>query len=79
LPDGRVLVTEKSTARLRVIKDRKLQKASIQGLPTNIQTGGQGGLLDVVHHPEFNKNQWIYLSYSGEGEGGFSTEVFEQS
>lgn len=75
LPDGRVLVTEKSTARLRVIKDGKLQEASIQGLPTNIQTGGQGGLLDVVHHPEFNKNQWIYLSYSGEGEGGVSTEV----
>ena len=36
----------------------------ISGGPKNIYNKGQGGLLDVALHPQFNKNQWIYFSYS---------------
>jgi glucose/arabinose dehydrogenase len=36
---------------------------------------GQGGLLDVVAHPNFAENKLVYLTYSGRGEGGAGTEV----
>ncbi|MFT5641473.1 MAG: glucose/arabinose dehydrogenase [Cyclobacteriaceae bacterium] len=25
---------------------------------------GQGGLLDIIVHPQYDKNGWIYFSYS---------------
>ena len=76
LPDGTMLVTEKTEAQLRLIKaNGQLDPRPIAGLPKNIRTGGQGGLLDVTVHPDFSRNQWIYLSYSGSGRGGAGTEV----
>jgi aldose sugar dehydrogenase len=63
LPDGRMLVTERP-GRLRVIgKDGKLDPAPVVGLP-RVDAHGQGGLLDVVLHPKYRDNGWIYWSYS---------------
>ncbi len=36
----------------------------IQGLPSPIYVKGQSGLLDIVLHPDYANNGWIYLSYS---------------
>lgn len=74
LPDGNLLVTER-VGRLRIIKQGKLDPKPISGLPKNIYPAGQGGLLDVVLHPNFANNQLIYISYAGLGEGGAGTEV----
>lgn len=73
LPDGRMLVTEKS-GNLRVIENGKLLPDAISGTPKVVDSG-QGGLLDVVLHPKYAENGWLYLSYSGKGEGGVGTEV----
>ena len=74
LPDGRMLVTERP-GRLRLVgADGKLDPQPVSGLPP-IAAVGQGGLLDVALHPDFAKNSWIYLSYAGEGPGGYGTEV----
>jgi glucose/arabinose dehydrogenase len=74
LPDGNFLVTEKSGS-LRIVKPQGNISTEIQGLPT-ISVVGQGGLLDVAVHPEFEKNHWIYLSYvAGSAVKGYSTEV----
>lgn len=73
LPDGRILVTERS-GRLRIIKNGKLEAQPVSGLPP-IEANGQGGLLDVALHPRFVENQRVYFSYSGPGNGGVSTEV----
>jgi aldose sugar dehydrogenase len=75
LPDGRVLVTERP-GRLRVVgKDGKLDPVPVAGLP-RVDAQGQGGLMDVVLHPEFASNGWIYWSYSQrDGEGRNGTEV----
>jgi aldose sugar dehydrogenase len=62
LPNGDLLVTERA-GRLRVIRGGQLQPAAISGVP-EARVGGQGGLLDVVLHPQFAKNQLVYLSYS---------------
>lgn len=71
LPNGDMLVTERP-GKLRLVKDGKLDPVEISGLPA-IFYRGQGGLLDVVLHPDYAKNGWIYLSYSSpkaEGEEG---------
>ena len=71
LPDGRMLVTERS-GRLNLISDGK--KTSVEGVPA-VVASGQGGLLEVALHPRFSENQIIYLSYAGPGDGGVSTEL----
>lgn len=74
LPDGRMLVTERP-GRLRIVsRDFRLEPKPVEGVP-RVVTGGQAGLFDVVLHPDYAKNGWIYLSYAGEGEGGWSTEL----
>lgn len=68
LPDGRLLVTEKP-GKLRLIDVATRQIGEIIGVPA-VAYGGQGGLGDVVLHPQFASNRWIYLSYAEEGTGG---------
>ncbi len=62
LPDGSILITERA-GRLRLVRDGQLEQAAISGLP-KIAVSGQGGLLDVALHPQFEQNRLIYLSYS---------------
>ncbi len=74
LPDGRMLVTERP-GRLRIVsKDFRLEPAPVEGLPP-IAEAGQGGLFDVVLHPRYAENGWIYISYNGPGSGGWATEL----
>jgi glucose/arabinose dehydrogenase len=72
LPDGRMLVTEKA-GRLRVLKDGKVA-GEVRGLP-QVTVHGQGGLHDVVLHPQFEKNQLVYLAYAARGDDGVGTEL----
>jgi aldose sugar dehydrogenase len=67
LPDGRLLVTEKAGRLLVVTRDGQ-KSAPVSGLP-DVDYGGQGGLGDVVLHPDFEENGLIYLSYAEAGEG----------
>ncbi len=62
LPDGDMLVTERP-GRLRIVRDGVLLPDAVSGVP-EVHARGQGGLLDVVLHPEFPTNQLVYLSYS---------------
>lgn len=62
LPDGRMLVTEKSGALLLLGPDGK-RLASIRNVPPAF-VKLQGGLLDVVLHPRFEENSLVYLSLS---------------
>jgi glucose/arabinose dehydrogenase len=74
LPDGNFLVTEK-TGQLRIVSPQGNISSPIKGLPA-IAVVGQGGLLDVVLHPAFEKNRWVYVSYvAGSAVKGYSTEV----
>ena len=73
LPDGAMLVTERP-GRLRLIRDGVLDPVPIAGVP-EVAASGQGGLLDVVLHPEFARTRLVYLSYAGKGRGGAGTEV----
>lgn len=75
LPDGDMLVTERSGELFR-FGGGKL-KAIIGGVP-EVMAQGQGGLMDVVLHPKYKENGWIYISYSQkapDGVGG-NTAIF---
>ena len=65
LPDGRLLVTEKPGNLLVVTQDGD-KSSPVAGVP-EVDYGGQGGLGDVVLHPQFAENSVIYLSYAEAG------------
>jgi glucose/arabinose dehydrogenase len=66
LPDDRLLVTEKA-GRLRLLnKDGRI--GTISGTP-QVDYGGQGGLGDIILHPDFANNGFIYLSWAEAGPG----------
>jgi glucose/arabinose dehydrogenase len=56
------LVTEKP-GRLRIVRDGALLPDPVGGVP-QVHNVGQGGLLDVVPHPDYANNGWLYLSYA---------------
>lgn len=62
LPDGDLLVTERE-GRLRLITEDGLQAEPVAGAPEPY-VAGQGGMLDVVLHPEFAENSFVYLTYA---------------
>ncbi len=74
LPDGRMLVTERP-GRLRLISATgELHPEPIGGLPP-IRQHGQGGLLDVVLHPDFKTNRLVYFSYAEADDQAVGTAV----
>lgn len=68
LPDGNLLVTERP-GRLRIVRDGTLDPTPISGVPT-VWAEGQGGLLDVALHPDFESNGLVYLSYAKPSPAG---------
>jgi glucose/arabinose dehydrogenase len=77
LPGGDMLVTERP-GRLRVIRDGALVAEPVSGVP-EVFARGQGGLLDVVVHPDFEQNRLVYLSYSKPQGGDASTTAIARA
>lgn len=73
LPGGDMLITERP-GRLRIVRDGALLPDPVPGTP-EVFAQGQGGLLDVVLHPDFASNHLIYLSYSKPVGEGSTTAV----
>ena len=61
LPNRDYLISDRSGTLYYV--DQKRNKTAIQGTP-EVMAKGQGGLLDVALHPQYEQNGWVYLSYS---------------
>lgn len=68
LPDGGMLVTERSGQLRRIGRDGKVS-APLAGVP-QVFAQGQGGLLDVALSPDFATSQRLYLSYAEPGDNG---------
>ncbi|MBN2509462.1 MAG: PQQ-dependent sugar dehydrogenase [Spirochaetales bacterium] len=71
LEDGSVLITERR-GRLLLYKNGSLSE--VAGLP-DIPASGQGGLLDIVLHPDFSRNRLVYFSHSARIGSGTGTAV----
>ena len=73
LPGNKILITERP-GRIRIVENGQLQKEEIKNVP-DVHDRGQGGLLDIQLHPDYQTNGWIYFSYSKPGKGGTATTV----
>jgi len=69
LPNGDMLVTERPSAQLRIVRNGVVDPEPIQGLP-EIGTASAGGLMSVKVHPRFAENRWVYLSYTKNARAG---------
>ncbi|MHB9881199.1 PQQ-dependent sugar dehydrogenase [Pacificimonas sp. ICDLI1SI03] len=69
LPDGRLLVTEQAgEMKIVTLSDGAApQVADVSGIP-EVDYGGQGGLGDVVAHPDFADNRMLYISFAEAGQ-----------
>jgi glucose/arabinose dehydrogenase len=69
LPDGALLITEKSG--VLKLRESDGEVSEISGVP-DVVYAGQGGLGDVILHPDFADNDLVYLSWVEAGDGGRS-------
>jgi glucose/arabinose dehydrogenase len=65
LPGGDALITERP-GRLRILRQGKLVAQPVEGVP-KVFHSGQGGLLEVMPHPDFASNRLLYITYSKPG------------
>jgi glucose/arabinose dehydrogenase len=63
LPNGNLLYTQKTGA-MFLFDTTTRAITNITGLPTNISSSGQGGLLDVAVSPDFATTKTVYVTYS---------------
>lgn len=81
LPDGRALVTEKA-GEMILFDPRNGTKIPIAGIP-QVDSAGQGALMDVVLSPSFAQDRKVYFSFSEAGAGGkgvaLATGIFNQA
>ncbi|WP_144283597.1 PQQ-dependent sugar dehydrogenase [Chryseobacterium echinoideorum] len=73
LPDGRLLITEKSGT-MRIVTNLGVVGNPITGIPS-VNSNGQGGLLGVCIDPQFSSNKMIYWVFSENVAGGTITSV----
>jgi glucose/arabinose dehydrogenase len=80
LPDGRALVTERAAARLDIIDLESGAVTPLDGVPeVHLHEGdGDAGLCDVLVHPAYAGNGWIYFAYSA-GDPASSTTVVDRA
>ena len=71
LPAGDVLVTERTGSLVRIAEDGSVQRVTVPA----IVSGGEGGLLGLVLHPNFVENRWIYLYRTAASENGRINQV----
>ncbi|WP_145187593.1 PQQ-dependent sugar dehydrogenase [Pseudomonas sp. URMO17WK12:I11] len=69
LPGGRDMLVTERIGNLRVVNAEGKVGPAITGVP-KVWAEGQGGLLDVVLSPEFNRDRTVYLSFAEEGRDG---------
>lgn len=73
LPDGRLLVTEK-TGTMKIVSSTGTVSEAITGIPA-VNSKGQGGLLGVTIDPQFANNRMVYWSFSENNSGGTLTAI----
>jgi glucose/arabinose dehydrogenase len=74
LPDGRALVAERPLGRLGFVDLHSGEHTVIDGVP-QVVGPVDGGLLDVIVHPDFSHNGWVYYAYSEHTDSGNAAVV----
>ncbi|HEX5169747.1 MAG TPA: PQQ-dependent sugar dehydrogenase [Cyclobacteriaceae bacterium] len=76
LPDGRLLVTDRYVGNIVVVNTETGKREFVQDVPPVV---GQGdcGMLDILVHPDYTHNKWIYFAYTA-GDTNSNTMVVER-
>ena len=67
LPNKDMLVTERP-GRVRIVENGKLRAAPVYTVP-DVEPSSESGLMDISVHPDFAKNNFVYLAYSYNKDG----------
>jgi glucose/arabinose dehydrogenase len=67
LPNGDMLFTERK-GRVRIIEKGKLRAEPVFTV-ADVEPTGESGLMDITLHPDFAKNNYVYLAYSYNKDG----------
>ena len=78
LPDGKLLVTDRSKGTLILVDVDNGERTTIGGLPP-VFVSGDGGMLDIIVHPDFDRNHIIFYSYSTIREDSTSTMAVDRA
>jgi aldose sugar dehydrogenase len=62
-PDGRLLFTQKSSAKLSSL-DLKTRTVKVIGNVAGVRSDGEGGLMGLELAPDFEKNKQVFVCYS---------------
>ncbi|MGK2862791.1 MAG: PQQ-dependent sugar dehydrogenase, partial [Chitinophagaceae bacterium] len=62
LPNGKMLVTNRKNGKIFQLDVQSREIIEIKNLPATLELGG-AGMQDIIVHPDYNKNGWIYFSY----------------
>jgi glucose/arabinose dehydrogenase len=68
LPNGDMLITERP-GRVRLVHNGALDPKPVDGVPP-VAASGLAGLMDVVLHPQFASNNWVYLTFTRQVAAG---------
>ncbi len=74
IPGTPQLVATENSGGLFVVDTESLEVLEIEGVP-EVDSGGQGGMLDVAVSPEFEDDKKIFFTYSASGDGGTATHL----
>jgi glucose/arabinose dehydrogenase len=72
-PDGRMLFTERP-GRVRVVENGRLRPEPLMTLP-DVEANGESGLMGLALHPDFARNQFLYLAYAYDRESETKVRV----
>ena len=78
LPDGKLLVTDRAKGALILVDTGNGKRTFIKGLPP-VMANADGGMLDIIVHPDFERNHTIYYSYSTMRQDSSSTLVVDRA
>ena len=73
VPDGRMFVAERKGT-IRVVKNGTLQDEPLAIVQDAVETG-EGGLMGMVLHPDFEENHWIYVAFTHRQGNGYGVRV----
>lgn len=77
LPGNRALISERAAGRIRLADLADGTMEAPAGGPDDVFIKDNGGMLDVVLHPAFDDNGWVYYCYTA-GDLQLSTTVVER-
>ena len=78
LPNGMLLVTDRPKGTMILVDVDNGKRTTIEGLPP-VLASADGGMLDVIVHPDFDQNHTIFYSYSTSRKDSTSTLVVDRA